>query len=508
MMVAGMITQMLLGHYDFQIALYVRTLFGLQLADCLLFALLALVVHTLVNHKYVGHLVVVIAYAFMAFGPALGVEHNLLVYGSDPGWMYSDMRGFEPFIGAWLWFKVYWAAWALLLATAATLFWARGKQNGLGSRLELARRRLTRRTAGLTAAAIALILTSGGFIFYNTNVLNAYHTGSDGPARRAEYERRYGQYKGIPQPQLTGTNLRVEIYSGRREVEIRGTFHLENRTAASIDSVHLATKAAVTTTAVRFDRPAKQVPADDELGHRIYALETPLNPGESLRLEFEVRFKPRGFPNRGIDASVVANGTYFTNEAWLPAIGYQTERELRSAAGRRSHGLAARPMIRPHDDVEARFDAGRAGRVAVEAIVGTDEGQVAVAPGRLRRAWTENGRRYFHYATDAPIRNDYAFFSAAYAVREARGGPLRSLRAGPRTPSLRAGHIDTNPLSPGSRVERGPHGPKRPGVARLLHSGVRPVSRTVRSGWSSIPAMGSACTPLPSTSRTRKGSLC
>ena len=68
----------------------------------------------------------------------------------------------------------------------------------------------------------------------------------------------------------------------------------------------------------------------------------------------------------------------------------------------------------------ARFDPDRATRVAVDAVVGTDADQIAVAPGRLLRSWTENGRRYFHYATDAPIRNDYAFFSAAYAVREAR----------------------------------------------------------------------------------------
>ena len=136
--------------------------------------------------------------------PALGVEHNLLVYGSDPGWTYSDMRGFEPFIGPWLWFKFYWAAWALLLAVAATLLWVRGKEADLGSRLALARRRFTRPAAGLAAAAVALILTLGGFIFYNTNVLNAYQTASDGLARRAEYERRYGQYKGIPQPRAHG----------------------------------------------------------------------------------------------------------------------------------------------------------------------------------------------------------------------------------------------------------------------------------------------------------------
>jgi ABC-2 type transport system permease protein len=55
-----------------------------------------------------------------------------------------------------------------------------------------------------------------------------------------------------------------------------------------------------------------------------------------------------------------------------------------------------------------------------EAVVGTDEGQTAVAPGTLRRTWAQDGRRYFHYATDAPILNNFAFFSAAYAVREGR----------------------------------------------------------------------------------------
>ena len=419
MMAAGMLIQVLLGHFDFQIGLYARILFGLQLADYLLFTLLALVVHALVNQKYVGHLVVVITYAFMAFAPALAVEHNLLVYGSDPGWTYSDMRGFEPFVGPWLWFKFYWAAWALLLAVAATLFWVSGTEADLGSRLALARRRFTRRAAGLAAASVALILTLGGFIFYNTNVLNPYRTASGGVAWRAEYERRYGQYKGIRQPQLIGTNLRVEIYPDRREAEIRGTFHLVNTSTDAIDSIHVATKPAVDTMAVRFDRPARNVLSDEEFDHRIYALERPLRPGDSLQLGFEVHFKPRGFRNRGMDASVVANGTYFTNDAWLPAIGYQVDRELRSAGDRRKHGLAARPEIPRLDDV-GRRDAGEASRIAFEAVVGTGEGQVAVAPGRLRRTWTQGGRRYFDYATDVPIRNHYAFFSAAYAVREGR----------------------------------------------------------------------------------------
>jgi ABC-2 type transport system permease protein len=420
LMAAAMLVQARLGYFRFEPGLYAQILFGFQLADYLLFILLALAVHALVNHKYAGHGALLLAYGLTAFGPELGIEHSLLMYGSDPGWAYSDMRGFSPFLAPFVWFKLYWAAWALLLAVAARLFWARGKEPGLGARMKWAGRRLTRATVSAAIAAAGLILTLGGFIFYNTNVLNAFHTASEALERRAEYERRYGQYNGIPQPQVTGTSLHVEIHPHRQAVDIRGTYHLVNRSAVAVDAVHVATAPDIETRAIRFDRPARCVLADGELGHRIYALGRPLQPGDSLRLRFEVHSVSRGFPNRGVDASVVPNGTYFVQQEWLPAIGYQSDRELQNAGDRRAHRLAARPEVPSLDDVQARQKRAGGQRMAFEAVVGTDEGQVAVAPGRLRRTWTDNRRRYFHYVTDAPIRKDYAFFSAAYAVHEAR----------------------------------------------------------------------------------------
>jgi ABC-2 type transport system permease protein len=422
-MVGGIGTQLQSGYFDIQIAPYLQSLLGLQLADYLLFSLLALVIHVLVNQKYVGHLGGLLAYAFIVNAPVLGVEHHLLVYGSDPGWSYSGMRRFDPFIGPWLWFKLYWTGWALLLAALATLFYVRGTETTLAARLALATRRFTRGMQGAVVATLALIVAVGAFIFYNTNILNAYVATADGIARRVDYEKRYGRYRNVPQPQLTGTTLRVEIHSARRAIDIRGVFEMVNATDVAVDTIHLAPTRAVRTTGIRFDRPVIELVADDRLGHRIYTLSTPLAPGDSLRLEFELRFEASGFSNGGLDSSVVSNGAYFTNGAWLPGIGYQPEREIANAEMRRAHGLAPRPMTRSLDDETVRFDPDRATRVAVDAVVGTDAGQIGVAPGRLRRSWTEKGRRYVHYATDAPIRNDYAFFSAAYAVREARWRP-------------------------------------------------------------------------------------
>jgi ABC-2 type transport system permease protein len=419
-MLACMLIQVQLGYYDLEIGLYTRVLFGLQLVDHLLFALLAFAVHVVVNQKYIGHFVVILAYAMTAFAAAFGINHKLLTYGAAPSWQYSDMRGFGASVAPWMWFKLYWGAWALLLALATKLLWVRGREPGVMSRLELARRRMTRPSLSIAALAGMLVIALGGYNFYNTNVLNAYELPADGLRRRAEYERRYRRFDRAAQPSLTGTDLRVEIYPERREVEIRGTYRLVNLSGKPLDSIYFGPDVEVENGPARLDRPATLALDDKEVGFRIYALGKPLLPNDSLELAFSLRFKPTGFTNDGIDPSVTENGTFFEGNDWLPDIGYQSERELTAASDRRTYGLSPRPAVATLEDIAARNDRAGAERIAFEAVVGTADGQTAVAPGILRRIWTEKGRRYFHYVTDTPIRNDFSIFSARYAMRKAR----------------------------------------------------------------------------------------
>ncbi len=397
---AGLAAQLLRGYHDFQPMLYLTILFGLQLPEYLLFALLVLTVQAVVNHKHVGMLLSLLVYLCIIFAPFLGVEHNLLVYGSSPAWAYTDMRGFGGSIGPWLWFKLYWAAWALLLAVVARLLWVRGRESAVGARLRLARQRLTRATVGTATVAVGLILALGTFIFYNTNVLNEHLADDESVRRSAAYEQRYGQYEGIPQPQRSATSLQVEIYPDRGAATIRGSYRLVNRDEAPIARVHVE-PASFVETAVSFDRAAQVVVADEVLGHFIYALEEPLQPGDGLTLTFDVRFEPRGFAHSGAEMAIVGNGSFFTGAA-LPVIGYQPRRELLGADERRQHGLPRQVTLPPPTDIDPRLAA--LSPATFEAIVGTDADQVAVAPGALRRTWEEAGRRYFHYGSEVPIK--------------------------------------------------------------------------------------------------------
>jgi ABC-2 type transport system permease protein len=384
-------------------------------------------VHVIVNNKYVGHIVVVLYFVSTMLSGLIGLRHRMLVYGSDPGWIWSDLNGLAPFLEGLVWFKLYWAAWALLLAVVASLFWVRGRERGPRRRLDLARQRLRGPALRAAVVAVELILALGGFVFYNTNVLNEYRTPDDQAARRAEYERRYKRYEGAPRPSLAAVRLNVELYSRERAAEIRGTFVLINRTVHPIDSLHVLLHPDVETRAVGFDRTASAVVNDSVLRYRIYALDRPVAPGDSLALSFEVAFRPRGFRNDGAPTEVTPNGAYL-DRSWLPTLGYQAGREVIDADVRRKLGLPPRTPPPSAGDVATRETNGRGVELAdVETTIGTEAQQIAVTSGALVREWREGGRRYFHYRTDAPIRFGGAIFAGEYAVREDqwKGVPLR-----------------------------------------------------------------------------------
>ena len=251
-----------------------------------------------------------------------------------------------------------------------------------------------------------------------------YHAPADGLTdadRRAAYERRYGKYRHAPQPRLTGATLRVELYPAAGRAEVRGTYQLVNRSGAPIDTVHLLTQPGVET-AVHFDRPFRGARVDAELGHRSYALARTLRPGDSLRLHFTVQYRAPRLPLDSPHTAVADNGSYFSHlpplrpdeKRWLPLPGYQPARELSDPGARRARGLPPRPAVRSRHGHATRGNPAGRERVPFEAVIGTDAGRVAGAPGTPCRTWTADGRRYFHYVTDDPVRNGFPFFAARY----------------------------------------------------------------------------------------------
>ena len=236
-MLAGLTVQTAQGYHHFEFGLYARELFLNRMTGLWILCVLAMFVQSVVNNKYLGHFVMVLYIVATIALPPAGFQDYLYRFGETPPVTYSDMNGYGPFISALVWFRLYWGAAAILLAIVTNLLWVRGTDTTWRVRLGLVRQRFSGyNLAGVTACAV-LMLGIGGFIFYNTHVLNSYRTTFQIDEIRAQYEKKYKQYWALPQPRITDVSSHYDIYPDKRSVSISGTMWLENKTDANIERV-------------------------------------------------------------------------------------------------------------------------------------------------------------------------------------------------------------------------------------------------------------------------------
>jgi len=425
LMLAGVGVQTAKGYTNYEPELYLRSLFGVELVDYWLVCVLALTVHSVVNQKYLGHFVMIVYFIAIGTMDLVGLQHALYKFGATGGYVLSDMNGFGPYPPRFRSLQAYWGAAALLLAIAGYLAWVRGTTTDLRGRLAIAGRRFTRPVASLAGVGAVAMVSAGAWVFWNTNVLNPYRTTHDLERRQADYEKKYKATAGDPQPKITAVKLAVDLYPSEQRVRMRGTYGLENRSGRPVGVVHLNFLAGerLEVRELAFGVPATIAVDDMATGVRSYRLAAPLAPGATTELRFDLEVAQRGFRNAGAYTDVVANGSFVNGQSVLPVIGYQDRAELATDRDRKKFGLAPKERMRARDDPVGRMQNGittDADFVTFEAVVSTEEGQLAIAPGYLEREWTEGGRRHFAYRMDAPILDFYAFQSGRYAVRRDR----------------------------------------------------------------------------------------
>ncbi len=420
LMACGIVLQAAKGYFRFEPMLYVKELFGLQLINWALLIALVLLVQALVNNKYMGHFIVILYFIGRGFMGRLGLEHLLFQYGSDPGTAYSDMNRFGPFLGPFAWFKVYWAAVALLLAVLTNLLWPRGQEETAGWRVALARQRVSRPVTVFAGAALLVAIAAGAFIFWNTNVLNTYRTSYEGQELRARYEREYKQFENLPQPRIVASMVDATLWPKRQAGRFRGTLRAVNKSGEPIREVHVLLPDDADVASMVFDPPATQTRADAELGYFIWTYDAPLAAGKETTLQYDLIYEEQGFTNSGRGTAIVDNGS-FVNSGVLPSFGYAPGGELSDDDTRRKHDLPERERMAAVDDLEARrntYISRDADWIDFEAVVCTDPDQLAIAPGYLKEEFQREDRRCFHYVMDSPILNFYSFLSARYTVEK------------------------------------------------------------------------------------------
>lgn len=415
----AMAVQTFRGFHEYQLLLYMKGLFLEIAPSFLMMAALALFAQSLINNKYAGFLFMVLYFISLVVLPAMHFEHHLYIFGTAPEAPYSDMNGYGQYVRPLFWFSVYWAIFSAILIVLAHIFWVRGTESTFALRRRTARRRLTPAVVGALLVASAGLASTGGYIFYNTNVLNQYRTRDEVEKRQADFEKRYKRYEGLAQPRIMAVKADVDIYPEERRVAIRGEYRLRNKTQQPIRDLHLTLNPDVEITSITI--PGSRVKMSDRnQGYYIHELTQQLQPGAELPIEFDLAVVNRGFDNGRGNTNVVHNGTFFNNYEFFPNIGYSRQNELEDRNKRKKYGL---PPVQRYPDVndpkgrQNNYISSEADWLDFDTTVSTSADQIALAPGYLQKEWTADGRRYFHYKMDSPILGFWSYLSARYEVK-------------------------------------------------------------------------------------------
>ncbi len=409
------------GYTHLELGLYLETL-ALQAIPFALLAVLAVFLQVLSNNKFLGYLLTIVWLVLSAIGfDLLHWEQHIYNYGTTPGAPYSDLNGYGHFLKGVLWFDFYWAACAVVLLVLAALFWVRGTGQSGRERLREARARLRAPAAVTLMLGLLAFIGSGGWIYYNTNVLNQFKSSTAQKIERANYEKEYAKYRNAQQPRITAVQAHVDIYPYQRKLEIRGHYTLVNKHDTPISELYVNFNDDFTVKSLNF-APHDTISADKELGFTIYKLKTPLASGASMPFDFVLEYAPKGFTNSPEGTFLAHNGSFFNNGV-MPQFGYQPKAQLTDRNDRRKYGLKVDvPRMPPLGDEKARantYISNDADWISFDTTVSTAADQIALAPGMLQKEWTANGRRHFHYRMEQPMLNFFAYLSARYAVKSA-----------------------------------------------------------------------------------------
>lgn len=407
------------GYYRFQLGLYAQELLVRDLSGFLFLAVLAFFIHALSPNKYFGY------FFYIAFLTAnvfiwrpLNVATNLLQFAGTPNVVHSDMFGDAPYRVAWDWYTLYWLLFCGLLGILTVMFWPRGKQDRWSGRRRNAALRFDRGWISASLLCLVAFAATGGWIWYNTKIVNRTVGPKDLERRQAEYEKAYKQYEKLPQPRVRGVKYAIDVFPESRNILMRGEQVIQNPYPQALNEIHFTIDPNY---GVTIDIPGASLSKDDKrLYYRIYHFDSPLQPGESRTMHFTVKSRNRGFENDLSTVELVQNGTFFNNTIG-PVIGYDPQRQLTDPNDRRKYGLKEIDLMPPletncTEDCRDTYLGGHSDWVDVETVISTSPDQLAIAPGSLIREWQKNGRRYFEYKLDHPSMNFYSFMSARYEV--------------------------------------------------------------------------------------------
>lgn len=422
----SILVQLTMGYMDIEPLLYAKVFYyaGLPLV---LVAALSLLIQSLVHNRYLGMVLTALLVLLInsPLSVLVGIEHPLMRYAAPLFTLapvdYSDFNGFGDYARAFHWRMLYSLAWAIIFGFLTYGFWKRGKAMNIQNRMKQFRQYLNKRSILLMAAAVCLLLGSGGFIFYQTNIWNEYYTIEEKKDWSVNYETLYKEFENMPQPIITSVKSAVDLFPSEQRYKVKANYKIINKENKPIKKALLYLHRASQLDSI-YISGAHLSKSDEEFGHFWINFDQPLLQEDQRDMYFEFNYSWSGFNEHILHNAIIQNGSFMRISNYFPQFGYNTEMEISNEDTRKALGLQKREE---HINTIAEFEKDKANGkkfhdyIEYETVVSTEAPQTAIGQGNLLKKWAKNDRNYFHYKMDRPIPFRFAFATARYSLKKA-----------------------------------------------------------------------------------------
>jgi ABC-2 type transport system permease protein len=413
-LVVAIIKQLLSGYENIEFGQYVISLLYFAVLPFCLTVVLAFLIQVLSPNKYVGMLIFV-GYIFVSIAfSQIGIEHNMFNFGAAPVMQYSDLNGYGWFMQTQNWYMLYWTALSVVLGVMSYGMWQRGPQASLKQRFNLLSYQLGKPGKSIAISAMLIFLATGGYIHYNTKVLNDFYGQEQVLDTQADYEKDYIEFRDSPMPSVVAIDTAIDIFPEERRIEADAAITLINRTDQVISRFLVNIP--------RFSNAYDVLIPGGKLGEinakynvAWFEFSEPMAPNEERAGQLKVTRTHQGFKDRGEDTTLVKNGTFINNFELFPSFGFNEGYRISDQHERRKRDLE--PMQRAYKlEDTSRYTESFFGRgvefIDFSATVSTSNDQFAIVPGYLQKEWQQDGRNYYRYEMNAPMVNFFSVMSA------------------------------------------------------------------------------------------------
>ncbi|MCL1037680.1 hypothetical protein L2750_11010 [Shewanella submarina] len=414
--------QLIKGQMELELTQYAISLGFLILLPLMMSVVLAFFLQVLAPNKYAGMGLFVGYYIISLVLATWGYGHSLNNFAASPYMPYSDMNGYGWQLETHGLYMIYWGAFTVLMFVIAYGLYRRGPEVGLKARLKLLGYQLGNGGKLLAISASLVFVCMGGYLFYQTTILNHYLTDEARLERQANYEKRYRQYQDMPELSPRSVTGYFDIFPEDRQIRARVEMRWQNNTDENISRVLVALPDHTDPESISFDiAGARFGELDPDLPVGWLSFDSPVAPGAEVSGEISLVRDSNGIAETDFDWEVVDNGTFINNFSLLPIFGYQPNSELLDRHEREKRGLEPKDRANKLEDTQfhnENFFGAQGTFIDFEATVSTAADQTAIVPGYLINEWQQDGRNYFHYKMDSPMVNFFSIVSGRFAVKK------------------------------------------------------------------------------------------